>query len=148
MAGSCGLVANNMTVWLPPGTGQSRGSAGERALELAWQGPSVSSNMEMLGEPSYLCWRSGSALKQKGYLRDTCPLQLLPSQSVLDPHPSSSGRGTRYSLGPALLLSVSSPITCPRSNFLRPLCSRQETQSEERTPQGAGPTSSHFHSRP
>lgn len=80
----------------------------------------------------------GSALKHQGHLRDTCPLQLLPSQSVLDPHPSSSGRGTRYNWGPALLLSISSPITCPRSNFLRPLCIGHEAQSEERTPQGAG----------
>lgn len=34
---------------------------------------------------------------------------------------------------PALLLSISSPITCPRFNFLRPLCGRFEAQSEERT---------------
>lgn len=38
-----------------------------------------------------------------------------------------------------MLLSISSPITCPRSNFLRPLCSRHEAQSEERKLQGAGP---------
>lgn len=37
------------------------------------------------------------------------------------------------------MLSISSPITCPRSNFLRPLCSGHEAQSEERTPQGARP---------
>lgn len=76
--------------------------------------------MEMLGGPSQwqkgLCWRSGSALKQQGYLRDTCPLRLLPSQSVPDTHQSSSGRGTRYS-GPRFVVVYFQPYYLPTIQF-------------------------------
>lgn len=51
----------------------------------------------------------------------------------------AAGGASDTGRGPALLLSISSPITCPRFNFLRPLCSRDEAQSEEWTRQGAQP---------
>lgn len=51
----------------------------------------------------------------------------------------AAGGASDTGRGPALLLSISSPITCPRFNFLRPLCSQDEAQSEERTRQGARP---------
>lgn len=78
-----------------------------------------------------------SSETEQEYLRETCRLLLLPASLSRLPTQVAAGGASDTGWEPALLLSISSPITCLGSNFLRPLCSGHEAQSEESTPRGA-----------